>query len=117
MNMLATIKRNSPVDQLWRGHRRLTGELKGVRFHLHGTFQAGLYQAKEVTADRVVELQAIPSVQLEAMGIPVGKVEMAAPKAIHPQDDPNATPASEEEEDDAETVNEQARAKRRKSKG
>lgn len=100
MNFAAIIIQGSPIDRLWRAHRRLSGDIHGVRFRLAGTLNAGVYCAREVTADRVFMLQNNQSVQLEAMGIappPVREPEETAPVPIGepPADEPGAEDGEE----------------------
>lgn len=90
MNFAASIKKGSPVDRLWRGQRRLSGELHGLRFHLVGTFQAGTYQTSSVPPGHVPAMQNHASVQLEAMDV---APDVAPADAPPEEDDPNAPPA------------------------
>lgn len=106
MNFAAIIIQGSPIDRLWRAHRRLSGDIHGVRFRLAGTLNAGVYCAREVTADRVFMLQNNQSIQLEAMGTappPVREPEETAPVPIGepPADEPNADDGEETNADAA----------------
>lgn len=102
VNFAATIIKGSPIDRLWRGQRRLSGDIHGVRFRLAGTLNAGIYCAREVTADRVHELQHNQSVQLEAMSVaPPEPAPVEEPEEAPPVGDPEESNADDGVETDS----------------
>lgn len=66
MRFLARIKKDSHVDRLWRGNRRVGGRVGAVAFRL----AAGTYQSVgELDESQVAAIRANPSVELEALAL------------------------------------------------
>lgn len=77
MKITAYVKRRSAIDQMWRQNCRLGGVIEEAKFVLDGSLASGEYATTDtLTPQQIEKLSLNPSIVVEMMTNPVGKVEI-----------------------------------------